>query len=83
VKEAGFGATVVPTATLTLAVRNLSCDGCAERARATLMATKGAKNAKVEAAAGKAVETYDTRHATPATLIRALNTAGFPATQGS
>jgi mercuric ion binding protein len=79
VVEEGFGAKLVPTATVTLAVQNLACDGCPERAKAELVKVRGTKTADVRAAEGRAVVTYDTRIATTDALVRALVAAGFPA----
>ncbi len=79
VKGVGFGAKVVPTATVKLSVKGLDCSGCEGRAKATLEKASGTKKAAVSKAKKQAEITYDTRKTSTEKLVAALKKAGFEA----
>jgi copper chaperone CopZ len=78
VKEAGYGATVIPTATLQLTLSGLDCENCEAKADKALRALSGMRKVKVTKATNKAELVYETKTITPAKIEAALKKAGFP-----
>lgn len=77
VLAAGYGASVIKTATLTLNVSGLDCGGCEARADRALRAVKGTRRVEVSKRGHTARITYETRATSPKRIQAALKKAGF------
>lgn len=83
VRDAGYGAWLIPVKTIEIKVDGLSCSGCEERASSTLQGVKGTRKVKVSKANNSATVTYEVKSTSPTKIVAALKKAGFPARKSS
>ncbi len=77
VHKAGYGASIIQTATLKLTVTGLECGDCEARADRALRAVAGARRVTVSKRTKTARVLYETEATTPARIQAALKKAGF------
>lgn len=66
--------------TITLNVKNMTCEVCPITVKKSLEKVAGVSSVKVDFKKKTAVVTYDPEKAKPETLIRATTNAGYPST---
>lgn len=79
VASATTGRSSGPTATVTLAVHNMTCDGCVATVTKALRAVPGVTHAHVTLEPPRAEVTYDPARVTPRRLTAATGEVGYPA----
>lgn len=77
VKRAGYGAWVIPTQKVELAVTGLECSGCETKADAAIRRVKGTRRVRVSKKARRATVVYETKRASTTKIMQALKKAGF------
>ena len=82
VRDAGYGAVLIPTATLKLSVKGLYCGGCEQRADRALRGVRGMRRVRVSRRSSSATVVYETKRSSPTQILTALRKAGFPARRG-
>ena len=79
ISSLGYAATVVPTTVASFRLDGLSCAGCLEKARTTLMQLKGVRISDVDKTTQRATVQFESRTTTSTKIKAALRKAGFPA----
>ncbi len=77
VKKQGYGAWVIPTKTVQLAVTGLACGGCEKKADAAIRTVTGMRKVKVNKTSKRATITFEIKRATTTKIVKALKKAGF------
>ena len=67
----------MPTQTVNLPVRGMTCGGCARTVEKKLLATSGVSKVTVDLDGGSATVEYDTAKVQPDTLANAVRQLGF------
>ena len=85
VRDAGYGAWLIPVKTIEIKVDGLSCSGCEERASSTPQGVKGTRKVKVKVSKANksATVTYEVKSTSPTKIVWAHKKAGFPARKSS